>query len=385
MRNRLISGLVGVLLLASSSALAAAGKDVDLKAGDGTKIKATYYSAGKPGPGVVLLHMCNSQRKVWDNLAQSLAARGIHTITMDYRGYGESGGKPHLGLANPEQGRLVNEMWPGDVDKAFDYLVAQPGVDKNRIGASGGSCGVHQAVQLARRHPEVKTLVLLAGGTNGAGQDYLASSPWLPILGVTAKDDGDATGTMEWILGFSSNPANKHKVYDKGGHGTDLFPVYKDLEPSIVAWFEQHLVKQPVVATKTAAQPGPSARLAAAMREPGGPAKVLAQLREARKSGKPYTLAPEGAINFMGYEMIQGGRVADGLALFEINVEAHPESPNVYDSLADGYVAAGDQAKAREFARKALDALAKDKTLPEEAKKGIRDSAEAKLKPPATK
>ena len=69
----------------------AAEKIVDLTAADGTKLKATYFAAGKPGPGVLLLHQCNRQRKVWDELAQQLATAGINVLTFDLRGFGESG------------------------------------------------------------------------------------------------------------------------------------------------------------------------------------------------------------------------------------------------------------------------------------------------------
>jgi alpha-beta hydrolase superfamily lysophospholipase len=109
-------------------------REVDLKAADGTVLKATYFSAGKPGPGIVLLHMCNSQRKAWSHLGESLAARGFHTITIDYRGFGESGGERLDGLAPDERRQIVQEKWPGDIDAGFDYLVAQPGVDRARIG-----------------------------------------------------------------------------------------------------------------------------------------------------------------------------------------------------------------------------------------------------------
>ena len=56
-------------------------------------LKATYFNSGKPGPGVLLLHQCNRQRKVWDGLAQQLAAAGIQVLTLDLRGFGESGGQ----------------------------------------------------------------------------------------------------------------------------------------------------------------------------------------------------------------------------------------------------------------------------------------------------
>src|SRR6266849_3138047 len=69
-----------------------AARVVDLKASDGTLLKASYFAAAKPGPGVLLLHQVNRTRKAWDAVAGQLAAAGIHTLTLDMRGHGESGG-----------------------------------------------------------------------------------------------------------------------------------------------------------------------------------------------------------------------------------------------------------------------------------------------------
>jgi dienelactone hydrolase len=385
MKTKLLTSMAAcaTLLVAAGAAhadRAERGTDVDLKAADGTPLKATYYSAGKPGPGIILLHMCNSKRTAWATLGPRLAARGMHALAIDYRGYGDSGGKRYTEWSAEERTKMTDQTWPSDIDAALAYLATRPGVDASRIGAAGGSCGVNEAIQVARRHSEVKTLVLLAGGTDTAGQDYLVRNPWLPVFGVAAHDDGDAVEHMQWILGFSSNPANRIKTYPKGGHGTDLFAVHRDLEPAIVSWFEQHLVKQPVRAAAGGPKPGPSARLAAELRAPGGTARVRQRLRESRKAGKPPSLPPEAAINLLGYELMQGGRVQDAIQLFELNVEAHPESANAHDSLADGYVAAKDRGRAQAHARKALDLLARDKNASEDFKKEIRKSAEAKLK-----
>jgi predicted alpha/beta hydrolase len=143
-----------------------AGRVVELKAPDGIVLKATYFAAGKPGPGVLLLHQCNRQRKVWDGLAGRLAATGINVLTMDFRGFGESGGTPFDKMPPEEINKSIQEKWPGDVDTAFHYLMAQPGVSHRIAGGGGASCGVNQAVQLARRHPEVKSLMLLSEGTD---------------------------------------------------------------------------------------------------------------------------------------------------------------------------------------------------------------------------
>src|SRR5215831_13308866 len=80
-----------------------AGRTIDLTAADNIKLKATYFPAAKPGPGVLLLHQCNRQRKVWDELAQQLSADGIHVLTFDLRDFGESSGKP------------FDELSPGEV------------------------------------------------------------------------------------------------------------------------------------------------------------------------------------------------------------------------------------------------------------------------------
>src|SRR5579863_9406398 len=120
---------------------------VDLTASDGTKLKASYFAA-KPGPGILLLHQCNRQRKVWDDLAEQLAASGLNVLTVDLPGFGESGGKrPDQASSPQEANQIVDEQWPVDVDIAFRYLQSQPGVDRGVIGTGGASCGVNQAVQ----------------------------------------------------------------------------------------------------------------------------------------------------------------------------------------------------------------------------------------------
>src|SRR5687767_13045527 len=109
-----------IVVCAWPVAVHAEQRDVDLEAKDGTRLKATYFAAAKPGPGVVLLHMCNSQRKAWTSLGQQLEKQGIHAIAVDYRGYGESGGTPFADLPPAERQRIAQQHWAGDIDAAFD-------------------------------------------------------------------------------------------------------------------------------------------------------------------------------------------------------------------------------------------------------------------------
>src|ERR1700723_1617266 len=98
---------------------------VDLTASDGTKLKASYFAA-KPGPGVLLLHQCNRQRKVWDDLAQQLSTAGINVLTLDYRGFGESAGDRFDKLPPDKAAHAAGEGLPRRDDAAFSALISKP-------------------------------------------------------------------------------------------------------------------------------------------------------------------------------------------------------------------------------------------------------------------
>ena len=105
---------------------AAVAHVVELKSSDGTLLKATYFGAAQPGPGVLLLHQSNRDRKSWEGLAVQFGASGLNTLALDMRGFGESGGT-----------RGDFKRMPEDVDVALEFLMSQPGVDRQIIGLGG--------------------------------------------------------------------------------------------------------------------------------------------------------------------------------------------------------------------------------------------------------
>ena len=370
------------LALSFWGTLAAAGEPVssspvNLAAPDGTKLASTYFSSGRPGPGILLLHQCNRDRSSWKGLAEQLAGKGFHVLTLDYRGYGESGGARHTELPDSERVRLTTEVWPGDIDAAFAYVRSQPGVSGAVIGAGGASCGVNQSLQLARRHPEVKSLVLLSGNTDRQGRQHLRTSK-VPLLIAAADDDGGAVQFMEWIDASSGNPANRFLQYAKGGHGTEMFKAHPELPGDIVSWYEATLSGKP----PTASRPRPvtpTTRLLVMMDEPGGPARVAKMLAaERKKDPRAATLAP-GLVNQLGYEALQGGDRRAAIAILRGNAEAHPRSSNAWDSLGDAFLADGQREKAREASEKSLALVDNDTSETEEQRAAIRRSAQQKL------
>lgn len=55
---------------------------------------------------------------------------------------------------------------------------------------------------------------------------------------------------------------------------------------------------------------------------------------------------PEFLLNSVGYGLLRGDRVEAAIAVFALNVDAYPNSSNVYDSLGEAYMVAGDVERA---------------------------------------
>ena len=95
-----------------------AARVVALKASDGTILKATYFAAASPGPGVLLFHQSNRARKTWDDVAERLAAAGINTLTVDMRGSGDSGGTYDKWKKHTSQSAKPRPLGPGSRSSA---------------------------------------------------------------------------------------------------------------------------------------------------------------------------------------------------------------------------------------------------------------------------
>jgi dienelactone hydrolase len=329
-----------------------------------------------------LLHQCNRQRKVWDGLAEQLAAAGINVLTFDLRGFGESGGQPFDKLPQ-QQANQVAAKWPGDIDVAFQYLLSQPGVSRDVIGVGGASCGVNNSVQAARRHPEVKSLVLLSGNTDLNGRNYLRSGA-TPAFFAIADDDEFKPSiiAIEWLYSLTANPGKELIHYAKGGHGADMFAVHPELMGLITDWYVTTLVKTPgkAPAPKQAAALPEEVHYLDMIDQPGGAEKVEQMLEAARQRDPTATLFSEAVVNVTGYEHLQVGDTKTAVEVLKLNAVAYPNSPNVYDSLSDAYLANGQKDLARQNAKKALELLPSDTVDDEARRNGIKDSAEQKLK-----
>ena len=365
---------VVVSALGAEQRQAQAPRAVDLRAADGAVLKASYFAAKAPGPGVLLFHQSNRTRKDWDAVAAELAGTGIHTLTLDMRGFGETGGTP-VDKRTDEEWKVVHERTPGDIDLALAYLASQPGVARDVIGVGGaGVIGVQNAVETARRHEsQVKSLALLSGETSQEGRQFLRQASQLPELFVVADDDEypPIVEGMELLYITASNPGRRlvhysaaeeapwrwyepfdiGKVPASGGHGTELFETHRELPGIIKQWFVTTLLETPGHAPADTLSCAP---IIHQIEEPGGVAEVTRRLTEARKKDPQAQLFPEITVSIIGQGHMRAHETRSAVEVLNLVLLAYPDSADAHETLAEAYLADGQKDLARRHARETL-------------------------------
>lgn len=370
---------------------------VELKAADGTSLKATYFSAAKPGPSLLLLHQSNRNRESWSVLAAQFASSGFNTLTVDMRGMGESGGS-----------RKDSERMPDDVDAALKYLTSQPGADPRVVGIAGaGWLGVLHAVEAARRHPEqVQSLVLLSGETLRPGLQFLHQANHLPELFVFSDEDEypPTQQAMQLLYAASASSSKKlihytaareppwvwyetsdaSKVPAHGAHGTDLFETHPELSRIVEQWFIDTLEKTPGSAP---AEPIAASQILNDVEFDGGVKRARQQLMQARQREPKAQLWPEISMSIVAQDFSRDHDVKTAIEVFKLNLLAYPDSADAAGNLADAYLADGQEELARRYAQQALTILdtpgmaASSWVNTDPYRREIRSDAEKILKP----
>lgn len=90
--------------------------------------------------------------------------------------------------------------------------------------------------------------------------------------------------------------------------------------------------------------------------ERGQAEEAMGLFERQRRAAPEAPLFGESAINRLGYKFLQQvSQPRTAIEIFELNTELHPESWNVWDSLAEGHMVAGDRERAIELYEKSLE------------------------------
>ena len=226
-----LAGVCGLVLV--GAVLAAQETAVSISTADKFELGGKVYSkSGRPGPGVLAIHDCNSDQSGYATLADMLSTVGYHVLTFDMRGAGASK-RGEFANGIPQSKALANLA--GDLDAAFRSISSHPQANATRIGIIASGCAVGPAVDLAQRNRgAIKGLVLLSGSLNSAHEAFLKEST-LPVLAIASQGDPAAEG-LKRLASVSENRDTKLQLLTNAGQGVAMFQKDPGLEADIALW-----------------------------------------------------------------------------------------------------------------------------------------------------
>lgn len=197
---------------------------ISLTTKDGIKIAADLYEVENPLGWLVLTHMMPATKESYKDLAVRLQRLGYESMAIDLRGHGESDAGPngYLNFSDVQHQKGIL-----DLEAAFDYLMGNRKATNDKVFFIGASIGANLSLQYISQHPECKTAILLSAGLNyhGIETEPLVKSlkAGQKVFFISAKDDDDNAEENQKLFDLMPVGAeNKIKIYDSGGHGTNI-------------------------------------------------------------------------------------------------------------------------------------------------------------------
>ncbi len=246
--NAFIKILSAALFTLTASSQAS---DLTLTTDKGFALKASYYQGNQSSDrAVLLLHQCNYNRTMYNDIGQQLSDKGIHALSLDFRGFGESANDEFSAeklQALPREERRtawqkMSKHWPSDVQLAYDHLKSKMS-DKGIVGVVGASCGGSQAITLAEKNP-VNLIGFFSSGQRDENiaryKKILADKPTLII--ASEKDRGTYESAKK-LFTAANNNNSKFIAYKGSAHGYPLLDSDTKLASYMVSWLDSHLVK----------------------------------------------------------------------------------------------------------------------------------------------
>ena len=152
---------------------------------DGHRLDALFYrdDAADTGPAIVFCPGSRVTKKTpyYHDYIPRLVATGLSVLLFDYRGWGESEGRP---------GDLYPQEQVADIRNAVTYLETREDVDPTQIGLFGVSFGGALGVQAAANDDRIRAVVTVLAPMDGARmlRGSRREYEWVELLGELAED-----------------------------------------------------------------------------------------------------------------------------------------------------------------------------------------------------
>lgn len=375
------------------------------------KVGAIHKAPSSEGSFPLIIYITDLNRGAAENfiLCEYLASHGFIVAAAHSVG---------TFALNAELSAADRETRMDDTGLLLSLMRDYPHVNPGRVGALGYRAGGSISLLLSARNSNIDIIAGLDGlYAYSEHFDFTRQDPYfnpekmnLPLLTIYANDDSALDFSLLDSLVYShrySYGINDITGRDLTSYGIlSLFNIYSEKEETssfnhgyelacayIYHIFNGHLngdvksmkhIDNPPDKTDLVALsitegkiPPPSAEQFMNLLAEKGAETTYEIYNKYKHTGRRFFA--EAPFNAIGYRMFQSGDIDGAILIFEMNADAYPDSPNVWDSLGEACDAAGRVDEAIKYLKKVLEILPSDTTTNERFKEQIENHAREAL------
>jgi len=206
-------------------------------------------ASAKNMPGVIVLHDCHSQRNNYTKLSTSIAELGLHTLSLDFRGYGNSIAEGYSELEVKKHATdivsyqneiaVLRSYWQADLVAAYEFLRNKVDNSKGISIVASGCAGAYAVALAEQRH--LHSMVLLTPEMSYADKERYKNLIDIPSYFISSAQHAMSYATAEELFTWSGAKQSKLQVYkgDKLNH--QIINNQKYLVNDIALWLKSTL------------------------------------------------------------------------------------------------------------------------------------------------
>ena len=232
-----------------ASASLSSAQAVKIVTPDEHLLGADYYAGEKKGAGVLILHDCAHTSENYTDLAEKLSTNGIHTLALDFRGYGDSRSEvfSHESIkknaksivAYQNDVAALTSYWELDVLTAFNYLRTK--VDRKKgIAVVSVGCASLYAVALAEKM-RINSLVLITPKMNYGAKERYKNLIDIPSYFINSSHHIETIQTSKELFEWNGSKASKIQIFKSDAYDYGLLRRNKYLIDDITSWLKRNL------------------------------------------------------------------------------------------------------------------------------------------------
>jgi len=236
----------GLVLAQESASETTESQEVKFTAADSFMLKGDYFPGQDKAAGVITLHDCEHDRRSYTDLGLLLAENGLHTLAIDFRGYGESISE-EFSLQQIKtktkdivayQGELarLNSYWDGDVLSAYHFLRSK--VDRSKeVSVVAMGCSAIQAVALAEKM-RIGRFVMIAPKMGYVDKERFKNLFDIPVYFIASAHDIETYQTAKELFEWNGDKRSKFQIFKGSRSGYSLLNGGRYLANDIAFWLK---------------------------------------------------------------------------------------------------------------------------------------------------